>query len=81
MVDQFHTRLIMALTAQDRKESTRKGYNPCALAIVFNAAVDVVDAKSFSEAFTPTRGMHSVAKKLELGLDVDHGRWVVVLDA
>jgi hypothetical protein len=31
---------------------------------------------AFAEEFTPTRGMHTIAKKLGLGLDVQRGQWV-----
>lgn len=74
--NEFHTRLVMALTSQDRKESKRKGYNIYALAQYFIAAEDVTDAKSFSEAFTPTSGMHQVAKTMGFDLDVERGRWI-----
>jgi hypothetical protein len=61
----------------DRKASTRRGYNPYALAQYFEAAQDVTDAASFAEAFNATREMHGVARRLGLGLDVERGAWVL----
>lgn len=72
----FHDRLIHELTTLDRRESRRPGYNPYALAIYFRAAEGVTDADSFRRAFLPTRGMHTVARRLGLGLDVERGCWV-----
>ena len=77
----FHTRLIHELTALDKRQSTKRGYNPNALGIYFQAAENVTDAKSFANAFTPTRGMHTVAKKLGLPLDVERGDWVLLSEA
>lgn len=71
----LHVRLISELTAMDRKQMKRKGYNPYALAQYFKAAEGVTDAKSFAAAFTPTRAMHGVAKRLGFALDVEHGEW------
>jgi hypothetical protein len=73
----FHDKLIHELTAMDRKDSTRPGYNHYALAQYFEAAEGVYDAASFAEAFNPTRGMHGVARRLGLALDVERGRWVI----
>jgi hypothetical protein len=33
-------------------------------------------ATAFTREFTPTRGTHWVARKLQLPLDVDRGKWV-----
>jgi hypothetical protein len=74
----FHTRLIHELTALDRRNSTKRGYNPNALGIYFRAAENVTDAKSFADAFTPTRGMHTVAKNLGLPLGVERGDWIML---
>lgn len=32
---------------------------------------------AFKDSFNPTRGLHGVAKKLGLPLDVERGRWIV----
>lgn len=74
----FHLKLVRELVALDRRESAKRGYNHYALALYIQAAEDVTDAQSFTDAFTPSRGMHTVAKKLKLGLDVQHGQWVTV---
>jgi hypothetical protein len=47
----------------------------------FAAAESVHDAATFAEAFNPTRGMHGVARRLGLALDVERGRWIVKGDA
>jgi hypothetical protein len=72
---EFHFRLIHELTALDNRESKKKGWNPWALGLYFQAAEDVTDARSFADAFTPSRGMHRVARNLGLDLDVDRGNW------
>lgn len=72
----LHDRLIHELTQLDIKNSKRKGYNPFALGIYFGAAEDVVDAKTFTDAFTPTRGTHAIARKIFGNLDVARGEWV-----
>ena len=72
-----HTRLLMSLSALDGREAKRPGHNPYALALYFEAADDVHDARSFADAFTPSRGMDRVARSLGLDLSVDHGRWVL----
>lgn len=77
----FHTRLIHELTALDRRQSTKRGYNPNALGIYFRAAENVTDADSFANAFTPTRGMHTVAKKLGLPLGVERGEWIILRES
>jgi hypothetical protein len=76
MID--HDRLIHELTALDRRERNRKGWNPYALGQYFQAAEGVVDAATFAKAFIPCRGMHRIAKNLGLDLDVQHGQWIIV---
>jgi len=73
----FHDRLIHELTAMDRRAGRRPGYNPYALPQYFEAAKDVQDARSFAAAFNPTRGMHGIARRLGLALEVERGAWVV----
>ena len=73
----FHTKLIMLLTELDHRQSKRKGWNCYALPQYFAAAETVTDAKSFADAFCPTRGMHSIARKLGLGLNVEKGVWIM----
>lgn len=71
----FHDRLISELTQLDQRESKKAGHNPYALGMYFEAAEDVTDAQSFADAFTPTRGMHRIARNLGLPLNVDRGQW------
>lgn len=81
----FHDRLISELTRMDERASKRPGHNPWALPQYFAAADAVVEAiaagesesRAFADAFNPTRGMHTIARRLELNLDVDRGRWIV----
>lgn len=53
-VDVIHTRLAMAVTEYDRKQSTRKGYNSYALAMYLGAVQDacamIEDGKSADSA-------------------------------
>ena len=81
-----HTRLVMALTDCDRRESARERIpNLYRLSHYLHAAQDVTDAvtrgarpeDAFAEYFNPTRGMHRVARTLGLALDVQRGRWEV----
>lgn len=72
------------LTTLDRHESKRRGYNPYALGQYLARAEEVRDAvamgkslaDAFAEGFCATRGMHAVAKRLGLALDVQDGEWV-----
>ena len=73
----FHDKLISELTQLDQRQSKRRGWNPYALPQYFTAAQNVTDAASFADAFTPTKGMHRVAKNLGLNLDVERGQWVI----
>ena len=74
------------LTTLDRHESKRRGWNPYALGHYLGAAeqvrADVLAGDSLTDAFcrhfTPTRGMHSVAKRLGLPVDVRNCDWVKV---
>lgn len=78
-----HEKLIHEITAQDRKDSTKKNYNPYALALMFGAADECMATiaegqtpeYAFREHFTPTRENHGIAKRLGLKLDVQRGRW------
>ena len=74
----LEVRLIHELTELDRRLSKRPGHNqsPYALGHYFRAAEGVTDSDSFAAAFTPTREMHGVAKRLGLHLDVSFGRWM-----
>ena len=73
----MHAKLIHELTALDRRESTKRGYNPYALPQYFQAANDVTDARTFAQAFNATRGMHRVARNMGWSLEVERGRWVL----
>jgi hypothetical protein len=83
-----HQRLVSELTRMDDAQQVRdrkKGYrtNPYALALMFQAAQEVEQevaagrpfAEAFADHFTPTRGMHTIAKRLGLPLDVVRGQW------
>ena len=72
-----HTKLVAELIALDKKESTKKGYNPFAIGLYLEAAQDVTDAESFADNFTATRGMHKVAKNMGYALDVERGNWII----
>jgi hypothetical protein len=86
----FHTRLTHELTELDRREcaaEARRRYavNHYRLALYLGAAQETVNdieagatpAAAFASHFTPTRGMHTVARRLNLGLDVQRGRWIL----
>lgn len=65
------------IEAQDRKDSRKKFFNVNALRLMLDAAKKVKDTKSFANAFTPTSGNKTIARKLKLGLDVVRGQWVL----
>ena len=65
------------IEAQDRKDSRKKFHNVSALRLMLDAAKKVKDTKSFANAFTPTSGNNSIARKLKLGLNVVRGQWVL----
>ena len=65
------------IEAQDRKDSRKKFFNVNALRLMLVAAKKVKDTKSFANAFTPTSGNKTIARKLKLGLDVVRGQWVL----
>ena len=73
-----HNQLIHELTAMDRRDSKKRGYNRYALAQYFEAADTVETLQDFVQAFTPTRGTHRIAKNLELPIDVERGRWIIL---
>lgn len=88
MTATFRMRLISELTQLDGREETserRRRYpvNHYRLSHYLHAADDVVAAvaagatetDAFADAFTPTRGMLTVARRLSLNLDVTRGRW------
>ncbi len=72
-----YEKLVHELVALDERESKKRGYNPFALPQYLQAAVGVTNAKSFSEHFNPTRGMHRVAKNMGYDLDVERGNWII----
>ncbi len=76
-----HTKLVMAITTQDRRDSKKKWYNIYALPQMLKAAQGVEDEQGFMDSFTPTRQNHGIAKKLGLKLDVQRGRWVMTEQA
>lgn len=76
----------MLLTELDRKESARERHpNIYRIGLYFQAARDVANTiaagvspeVAFADTFTPSRGMHSIARALGLKLNVDRGRWVL----
>lgn len=80
----FGRKLAHLVTEQDRAASKRRGYNPYALGIMLGAAHECEAAVTagerpevaFAEHFTPTRENHTMARKLGLLLDVQHGQWI-----
>lgn len=72
-------KLVQELTTYDRKQSKTKSYNRYALPQYFEAAKGVTDAASFAKHFTPSRGMHGIAKRMGWSdrLTVDRGCWVL----
>lgn len=74
----FKAQLTHQLIELDIRESKReRSPNIYRLGHYLEAAEGVTDARSFADAFNPTRGMHTVSKKLGLGLDVKSGHWVL----
>lgn len=87
----FRTRLVHELTALDAREAAaetrrRLRVNIYRIAHYLRAADDVMTAlmtrgqtaeRAFADAFVATRGMHTVARRLGLNLDVAHGEWIV----
>ena len=79
-------KLISELTQMDERDRTKKGFNPYALGMYFQAADSVFELiadgatpeHAFSDCFTPTRGMHRVARNLGLKLDVQKGNWTSI---
>ncbi len=82
----FEQSLIHELTQLDARESKRERHvNFYRLGIYLNAVdtfIEDVNAgatreTAFANTFVPTRGMHTVARKLLLDLDVQHGQWII----
>lgn len=82
-------RLISELTQLDQREEAnerkrRYPVNYYRLGHYLGAGDEVADAvdtgidpaTAFAQHFTPTRGMHTVARRLGLTLDVERGRWI-----
>lgn len=78
-------RIVSELTQLDaRKSRTDRHWNRYFLGIAFQSldgyeedAAKLGDARAFADRFTPAREMHAIARKLNLDLDVEHGRWVL----
>ena len=88
-IGSFRLRLLHELTELDRRESAgevkrRYPVNIYRLSLYLGAANDVLASiedgstpeDAFTSAFTPSRGMHTVARRLRLRLDVERGRWI-----
>ena len=74
----FQARLTHELIALDIRQSKRERTpNIYRLGLLLEASEGVTDAASFAKAFTPDRTLHTVSKKLGLGLDVQSGQWVL----
>ena len=81
----FGAALAHELTRMDRADSSRRGWNPYALGQYLQAAERVAQdiaagatrERAFADAFCPTRGIHGVARRLGLALDVERGEWIV----
>lgn len=85
MAQPFDFKLAHELTQLDIKESARERrvnvYRLGHYLAAKDRAVELVaqgksESEAFAECFTPTRGMHGIAERLGLALDVDRGRWV-----
>lgn len=82
----LYDKLVSELTQLDARDEKRPGYNRYALSIMLGAAQEVDAAiskgvkpeKAFAENFNPTRGIHGIARRLGLNLDVQKGRWIYV---
>lgn len=83
----FHDSAVNELTRLDREMSAkpRAQWNPYFLGIALTSLQDVekemlgaVPEEIFREAFTPSREMHRVARRLGLALDVDRGQWIAL---
>ncbi len=85
--DTFGTRLAMAITDMDRKQSSRERRpNIHRLGIMLGAKQEAIAdlhedslkeyARVISEFFTPTREMHSFCKRFAIPLGVDRGMWI-----
>lgn len=82
-----HLRLISQLTQEDTRMAAREGarVNIHRIALYFEAAGRVRDrvaagetpACAFAAEFTPCREMHRIAKRLDLGLTVERGQWIL----
>jgi hypothetical protein len=78
-------RIVSELTQLDsRKSRTDRHWNRYFLGLALQSldgfeddAVRVGTARAFADRFTPCREMFGVARKLDLPLEVDRGRWVL----
>jgi hypothetical protein len=87
-IDEFRDHLTHELIQLDRQESAQETkrrlvVNIYRLGHYLKAAQGVVGAvrsgespaKAFAAGFVATRSMHTIAKRLGLGLDVERGEW------
>lgn len=85
----FRYQLVSELTQLDARESRRERItNIYRLGHYLGAADDMIALMedregvtaelAFMRVFTATRGMHTVAKRLGLALDVQRGEWVAL---
>lgn len=81
----FRDNLVSELTQLDerKRRTDNKTWNCHFLGLALQAIHGVeqdsdnqTNEELFTNAFTPSREMHRVAKKLGLRLDVDRGQWV-----
>ena len=81
----FRARLGALLVRLDAQESARERTpNIYRIGHYLRAADDVATAlhagktpeQAFAQSFVATRGMHGIAKKLGLELDVERGDWI-----
>jgi len=89
-IEAMHTRLVSELTQLDARESQQEAkrrhrVNIYRIAHYLGAAQATLEdggdtlesfAKAFADNFVATRGMHGIAKRLGLPLDVERGDWV-----
>lgn len=83
--------LLVRLDAQETAHEVRRRYQPNIYRIdhYLRAADDCATAlhagktaeQAFAQSFVATRGMHGIAKKLGLRLDVERGDWIAIAAA
>lgn len=88
-VDGLHDRLVSHIVQDDRRQARGRRHNPNALGIMLRAAQEAREeavrdggtvaawVRAVCRNFTATRPMHTFLKKVDSGVEVVHGEWVV----